>query len=159
MKKRLVVSLFISFTTVYSQELISTSSAFVEKDGIKISWSIGEVVIGTISNNDIELTQGFLQPLIIDIFPTGIEEMYRLDMIAYPNPVFDKVLFKGEDPMGEYNIRLVDKTGKVLLEKRMNYNDLSVDMSKYNYGTYFIEVVESGTNKRRIFSIIKSSER
>ena len=34
----------------------------------------------------------------------------------------DKVLFKGEDPMGEYNIRLVDKTGKVLLEKRMNYN-------------------------------------
>ena len=159
MKKILVFILFISFTNVYSQELISTSSAFVEKDGIKISWSIGEVVIGTISNNDIELTQGFLQPLIIDIFPTGIEEMYRLDMIAYPNPVFDKVLFKGEDPMGEYNIRLVDKTGKVLLEKRMNYNDLSLDMSKYNYGTYFIEVVESGTNKRRIFSIIKSSER
>ena len=150
MKKILVFILFISFTNVYSQELISTSSAFVEKDGIKISWSIGEVVIGTISNNDIELTQGFLQPLIIDIFPTGIEEMYRLDMIAYPNPVFDKVLFKGEDPMGEYNIRLVDKTGKVLLEKRMNYNDLSVDMSKYNYGTYFIAVVESGTNKRRI---------
>ena len=132
MKKILVFILFISFTNVYSQELISTSSAFVEKDGIKISWSIGEVVIGTISNNDIELTQGFLQPLIIDIFRTGIDEMYRLDMIAYPNPVFDKVLFKGEDPMGEYNIRLVDKTGKVLLEKRMNYNDLSVDMSKYN---------------------------
>ena len=159
MKKILVFILFISFTNVYSQELISTSSAFVEKDGIKISWSIGEVVIGTISNNDIELTQGFLQPLIIDIFPTGIEEMYRLDMIAYPNPVFDKVLFKGEDPMGEYNIRLVDKTGKVLLERRMNYNDLSVDMSKYNYGTYFIEVIESGSNKRRVFSIIKSSER
>ena len=101
MKKILVFILFISFTNVYSQEIISTSSAFVEKDGIKISWSIGEVVIGTISNNDIELTQGFLQPLIIDIFPTGIEEMYRLDMIAYPNPVFDKVLFKGEDTMGE----------------------------------------------------------
>ena len=61
--------------------------------------------------------------------------------------------------MGEYNIRLVDKTGKVLLEKRMNYNDLSIDMSKYNFGTYFIEVIESGSNKRRVFSIIKSSER
>ena len=159
MKKILAFILFISFTNVYSQELISTSSAFVEKDGTKISWSIGEVVIGTIATNDVQLTQGFLQPLIIDIFPTGIEEMYRLEMIAYPNPVFDKILFKGEDPMGEYNIRLVDKTGKVLLEKRMIYNDLSLDMSKYNYGTYFIEVVESGTNKRRIFSIIKSSER
>ena len=159
MKKILAFILFISFTNVYAQQLISTSSAYIDKDGTKISWSIGEVVIGTIASNDIQLTQGVLQPLIIDIFPTGIEEMYRLDMIAYPNPVFDKVLFKGEDPMGEYNIRLVDKTGKVLLERRMNYNDLSVDMSKYNYGTYFIEVIESGSNKRRVFSIIKSSER
>jgi len=159
MKKILVFILFVSFSNVYSQQLVSTSSAYIDKDGTKISWSIGEVVIGTIASNDIQLTQGVLQPLIIDIFPTGIEEMYRLDMIAYPNPVFDKVLFKGEDPMGEYNIRLVDKTGKVLLEKRMNYNDLSVDMSKYNYGTYFIEVIESGSNKRRVFSIIKSSER
>jgi len=159
MKKILAFILFISFTNVYAQQLISTSSAYIDKDGTKISWSIGEVVIGTIANNDVQLTQGVLQPLIIDIFPTGIEEMYRLDMIAYPNPVFDKVLFKGEDPMGEYNIRLVDKTGKILLEKRMNYNDLSVDMSKYNFGTYFIEVIESGSNKRRVFSIIKSSER
>ncbi len=159
MKKTLVFILFVSFSNVYSQQLVSTSSAYIDKDGTKISWSIGEVVIGTIASNDIQLTQGVLQPLIIDIFPTGIEEMYRLDMIAYPNPVFDKVLFKGEDPMGEYNIRLVDKTGKVLLERRMNYNDLSVDMSKYNYGTYFIEVIESGSNKRRVFSIIKSSER
>lgn len=159
MKKILAFILFISFTNVYAQQLISTSSAYIDKDGTKISWSIGEVVIGTIASNDIQLTQGVLQPLIIDIFPTGIEEMYRLDMIAYPNPVFDKVLFKGEDPMGEYNIRLVDKTGKILLEKRMNYNDLSVDMSKYNFGTYFIEVIESGSNKRRVFSIIKSSER
>ncbi len=159
MKKILVFILFVSFSNVYSQQLISTSSAYIDKDGTKISWSIGEVVIGTIESNDTQLTQGVLQPLIIDIFPTGIEEMYRLDMIAYPNPVFDKVLFKGEDPMGEYNIRLVDKTGKILLEKRMNYNDLSVDMSKYNYGTYFIEVIENGSNKRKIFSIIKSSER
>ena len=146
MKKILAFILFISFTNVYAQQLISTSSAYIDKDGTKISWSIGEVVIGTIASNDIQLTQGVLQPLIIDIFPTGIEEMYRLDMIAYPNPVFDKVLFKGEDPMGEYNIRLVDKTGKVLLERRMNYNDLSVDMSKYNYGTYFIEIIEKFNN-------------
>ena len=161
MKKLLVFILLIPFTELYSQQLVSTSSAYVEKDGIKITWSIGEVVIGTVNGtaNDIQLTQGFLQPLLIDIFPTGIEEMYRLDMIAYPNPVFDKVLFKGEDPMGEYHIRLVDKMGKVLFEKKLDYKDLSVDMSKYNYGTYFIEVVESGTYKRRVFSIIKSSER
>ena len=84
--------------------------------------------------------------------------MYRLEMTAYPNPVYDKVIFKGEDPTGEYDIRLVDKTGKVLDQKGIDYRDLSLDMKKYNYGTYFIEVVQKGTNKRRIFRIIKSSK-
>ena len=45
------------------------------------------------------------------------------------------------------------------LEKKLDYKDLSVDMSKYNYGTYFIEVVENGTYKRKVFSIIKSSKK
>ena len=156
------VLLFALLTFIYNstnaQELISSSSGYAEKDGNKISWSIGEVVIGTVESGNTKLTQGFLQPLIIDIFPTGIEEMYRLEMTAYPNPVYDKVIFKGEDPTGKYDIRLVDKTGKVLDQKGIDYRDLSLDMKKYNYGTYFIEVVQKGTNKRRIFRIIKSSK-
>ena len=70
------------------------------------------------------------ETLLIDIFPTGIEEMYRLEMTAYQNPVYDKVIFKGEDPTGEYDIRLVDKTGKVLDQKGIDYRDLSLDMKK-----------------------------
>ena len=133
MKKILLfVLLAFFYNSSNAQELISSSSGYAEKDGNKISWSIGEVVIGTLESGDTKLTQGFLQPLLIDIFPTGIEEMYRLEMTAYPNPVYDKVIFKGEDPTGEYDLRLVDKTGKVLDQK--------------------------GTNKRSIFRIIKSSK-
>ena len=103
MKKILLfVLLAFFYNSTNAQELISSSSGYAEKDGNKISWSIGEVVIGTVESGDTKLTQGFLQPLIIDIFPT--------------------------------------------------------DMKKYNYGTYFIEVVQKGTNKRRIFRIIKSSK-
>jgi len=31
-------------------------------------------------------------------------------------------------------------------------------MSKYNNGTYLLEVIEDNTEKRRIFNIIKTSE-
>ena len=68
-----------------------------------------------------------------------------------------KLYLKGKT-LQEYDLRLVDKTGKVLDQKGIDYRDLSLDMKKYNYGTYFIEVVQKGTNKRRIFRIIKSSK-
>ena len=79
-----------------------------------LSCKIGEGVISTLGSNDIELTQGFHQPLIIDIIAVGIEDDLVLDIIAYPNPTYDKVMFEGGDPTGIYHIRVVDKLGKVL---------------------------------------------
>ena len=79
-------------------------------------------------------------------------------MVAYPNPTYDKILFKGGDPDGIYHIRLVDKLGRVLEQKSVPAVDLELEMSKYNNGTYLIEVIEDNTEKRRIFNIIKTSE-
>jgi hypothetical protein len=78
-------------------------------------------------------------------------------MIAYPNPAFDKVLFKGGDPSGIYHIRVVDKLGRILLQKTLPASDLEILVAGYNNGTYLIEVVEDKTNKRRVFNVIKSS--
>ena len=94
----------------------------------------------------------------MDIIPTAIESSQLLDMVAYPNPTYDKILFKGGDPDGIYHIRLVDKLGRVLEQKSVPAVDLELEMSKYNNGTYLIEVIEDNTEKRRIFNIIKTSE-
>ena len=93
----------------------------------------------------------------IEILPTGIEKELLLDMIAYPNPAFDKVLFKGGDPSGIYHIRVVDKLGRILLQKTLPASDLEILVEGYNNGTYLIEVIEDKTNKRRVFNVIKSS--
>ena len=78
-------------------------------------------------------------------------------MIAYPNPAFDKVLFKGGDPSGIYHVRVVDKLGKILLQKTLPASDLEILVEGYNNGTYLIEVIEDKTNKRRVFNVVKSS--
>ena len=95
---------------------------------------------------------------MVEIFPTAIEGSKLLDMVAYPNPTYDKILFNGGDPDGIYHIRLVDKLGRVLEQKSVPAVDLEFEMSKYNNGTYLIEVIEDNTEKRRIFNIIKTSE-
>ena len=146
----LVFLLLLSFNGL-SQSVISSAGSSNSAGDYIVSWTIGEGVISTIGNNNIELTQGFHQPLLVDVLPTGIEKELQLEMRA-----FDRLMFEGGDPVGIYHVRVVDKLGRVLEQKSVNSADLVIEMRKYNNGTYLIEVVEEDTGKRKIFNIIKS---
>ena len=162
MKHIIVICIFFISSSASSQQVISSAgNTKTVKSGvtdITVSWTIGEGVIATFETSNKNLTQGFHQPLMVEIFPTAIEGSKLLDMVAYPNPTYDKILFNGGDPDGIYHIRLVDKLGRVLEQKSVPAVDLELEMSKYNNGTYLIEVIEDNTEKRRIFNIIKTSE-
>lgn len=153
----LKICFFISIG-VSAQSVISSSGNSTSNGDYTLSWTIGEGVISTIGNNDIELTQGFHQPLVVDVIAVGIEEELILDIIAYPNPTYDKVMFEGGDPVGIYHIRVVDKLGRVLEQKSMPFQEFIIEMGRYNNGTYLIEVVEKKSGKRKIFNIVKSQK-
>ena len=104
------------------------------------------------------MTQGFHQPLLVDVLPTSLEDDMVLDMVAYPNPTYDKVFFKGGDPNGTYHIRLVDKLGRVLDQKSVPAGKLEVEMGRYTNGSYLIEVVEDRSERRVIFNIVKGKQ-
>ena len=157
MKYIFIPFLFLLSFSVSAQTVISSAGKTTINGNYNVSWTVGETVINTLSAGGTILTQGFHQPLLIEILPTGIEKELLLDMIAYPNPAFDKVLFKGGDPSGIYHIRVVDKLGRILLQKTLPASDLEILVEGYNNGTYLIEVVEDKTNKRRVFNVIKSS--
>lgn len=152
-----IIYFFISIG-MSAQSVISSSGNSASNEGYTLSWTIGEGIISTIGNNDIELTQGFHQPLVIDVIAVGIEDDLILDIIAYPNPTYDKVMFEGGDLVGIYHIRVVDKLGRVLEQKSMPFQEFILEMGKYNNGTYLIEVVEDKTGKRKIFNIVKSQK-
>ena len=154
----LVIIYFFISIGMSAQSVISSSGNSTSNGGYTLSWTIGEGIISTIGNNDIELTQGFHQPLVIDVIAVGIEDDLILDIIAYPNPTYDKVMFEGGDPVGIYHIRVVDKLGRVLEQKSMPFQEFILEMGKYNNGTYLIEVVEDKTGKRKIFNIVKSQK-
>jgi len=146
----------LSVFSANSQQVISSAGNTSEADGVILSWTIGEGVISTVGSNETELTQGFHQPLIVDVIPTSVEKNLLLEIKAFPNPTYDKVMFEGGDPVGTYHIRVVDKLGRVLEQKSLPFSDLTLEMKKYNNGSYIIEVIEDKTGKRKIFNIIKS---
>ena len=141
-----------------AQSVISTSGNSASNGDFILSWTIGEGVISTLEGNNIELTQGFHQPLIIDVIAVGIEDDLILDIIAFPNPTYDMVMLEGGDPVSIYHIRVVDKLGRVLEQKSISFQELIIEMGRYNNGTYLIEVVEDRTGKTKIFNIVKSQK-
>lgn len=153
----LKVCFFLSMGS-FAQSVISSSGNSTSNGDFILSWTIGEGVISTLGSNDIELTQGFHQPLMIDVIAVGIEDDLILDIIAYPNPTYDKVMFEGGDLVGIYHIRVVDKLGRVLEQKSIPFQEFILEMGRYNNGTYLIEVVEDKTGKRKIFNIVKSQK-
>ena len=158
MKKFFLAFLFLLSYNGLSQSVVSSAGSSNSAGDYIISWTIGETAIATISSSSTTLTQGFHQPLLVDVLPTGIEKELQLEMRAFPNPTFDKVIFEGGDPVGIYHVRVVDKLGRVLEQKSLPYQDLVLEMSRYENGTYLVEVVEDDSGKRKIFNIIKSYE-
>ena len=158
MKKFFLAFLFLLSYNGLSQSVISSAGSSNSAGDYIISWTIGETAIATISSSSTTLTQGFHQPLLVDVLPTGIEKELQLEMRAFPNPTFDKVIFEGGDPVGIYHVRVVDKLGRVLEQKSLPYQDLVLEMSRYENGTYLVEEVEDDSGKRKIFNIIKSYE-
>ena len=158
MKKFFLAFLFLLSYNGLSQSVISSAGSSNSAGDYLISWTVGETAIATISSSSTTLTQGFHQPLLVDVLPTGIEKELQLEMRAFPNPTFDKVIFEGGDPVGIYHVRVVDKLGRVLEQKSLPYQDLVLEMSRYENGTYLVEVVEDDSGKRKIFNIIKSYE-
>ena len=156
MKNFFLAFLFLLSYNGLSQSVISSAGSSNSAGDYIISWTIGETAIATISSSSTTLTQGFHQPLLVDVLPTGIEKELQLEMRAFPNPTFDRVMFEGSDPVGIYHVRVVDKQGRVLEQKSVNSTDLMIEMRKYNNGTYIVEVVEEDTGKRKIFNIIKT---
>ena len=158
MKYIIIVFVFFFSGNIYSQTIISSAGKTSSNDNFIISWTLGETLVATLQNENTNLTQGFHQPLMVEISPASLEDDMVLDMVAYPNPTYDKVLFKGGDPTGTYHLRLVDKLGRVLEQKSVPSDQLELEMGRYNNGSYLIEVVEDKSEKRVIFNIVKTSQ-
>ena len=83
MKKFFLAFLFLLSYNGLSQSVISSAGSSNSAGDYIISWTIGETAIATISSSSTTLTQGFHQPLLVDVLPTGIEKELQLEMRAF----------------------------------------------------------------------------
>lgn len=119
-----------------------------------VSQSVGQnSVIGTFSNDNYTIRQGFQQP------PIKVEIIRSLDnhlnVVVYPNPVntYVTVLFS-EVLKASINVVLYDISGKVVINESQNpTRSFIVDMSSLASGVYLLDLTSE--NKKFNARLIK----
>lgn len=133
------------------------SSAIKDQDNntYVIQQTIGQTsVIGTHSNDNYTLRQGFIQP---DILEKIIDKQIPmiLDLVFYPNPFYEKAnLSFSEVIEGSVEVQVFDILGRLIVSNKYQPSQqLELNLDLPNTGDYIIKV--KADNKQFIKHILK----
>ncbi len=124
---------------------------------ITLSWTIGEGIIETFSNNEMVLTQGFQQPTLNVTLIDETEE-FDFQFNVYPNPTTDFIII---DVLSENEMactaELFDMSGKLLFRKSIKGKELreNIDLSNYSSNLYILRILDNGGEFLKTYKIRK----
>lgn len=125
----------------FSQELVSTAGDVFENPHVQMEWSLGEMMIETISHESICLTQGFHQPLVME------SDQPRLPIKVMPNPFDLFVIIELPDLMDEnLYASIYDINGRLIFIIRDLKERNLIDTSDLTDGVYVI-YIHDGTSR------------
>ncbi len=166
MKKTLILlsallisgQLLISQSVELSPTVISSAGNYSEAEGIRLSWTLGEVAVSSLQGDNFLLTQGFQQTYQDN---TGfVTEPIRWQIAIYPNPVkrLLRLQFDVPEPT-DFLVEIQDVNGKLLLQKQYKQvfpgDVIPFDMADYSYGVYFFHISTTDRQQARVLSVTK----
>lgn len=136
------------------QETIASGGNTTGSGG-NMSYSIGQITYTTTGING-TMAQGIQQPY--EIFTVlGKEELeIQLDLMAYPNPTNDSLtLTLNKSNLSELSFDLIDSTGKLIENRKINNVIQTIQMVNLPSAIYFVKVKNKG-RVVKVFKIIKT---
>ena len=156
MKKLITIILLTTpIGIIHAQEVVSSTGESYSYDGYEVSWTLGELVIETVSNETNTLTQGFHQN---NLNVTLIDELNLpgLEFKVYPNPA-DYIIYIQSKGRTDVKLQFVlfDVNGKKLLNKKFIENPTELNMAQYAAGNYFLSITTIDGEPVQKFKIVK----
>lgn len=153
MNKPILILLFVgSFSFVEAQEVIATQGDSYTAAPGTLDFTIGEVVINTLSNASNDLTQGFHQT---NWKFSGLEDFAPGFVITvFPNPASDYLNIQTTDYQN-LHVVLYDEAGKLVAQEDLLAEKTSIRVAELATGNYSL-VVSNNSGTLKLFKLIKS---
>ncbi len=133
------------------QEIVSAQGDFYTNASGSIDFTIGEVVINTVTDGTNDLTQGFHQTNWNFL---GVEDFApNYEAIIFPNPTED-VLNIRTSAFENVTYTLYDAQGKLVMQDKLSAEQTPIQVSQLAPGSYSI-TLNNETQILKTFKLIK----
>lgn len=152
MKQLLLLGLLTIINSVYSQEVVSTQGETYSSPNAIIDFTVGEVVINTVSDGTNNITQGFHQSNWNFV---GLENHTpSFEAIIFPNPT-SEVLNIRASAFENVTYTLYDAQGKLIVKDKLTAEQTLIPVSQLATGSYSI-TLNNPTQNLKTFKLIKT---
>lgn len=126
--------------------LISFTGNSISNGSNSLDYSLGEILIETLSDSSFYCTQGLLQPNYNSTI--GIVEISRNEVNVYPNPTSDKITIRSSTTL---KTEIVNLLGEIIGE----YNSNDISIQEFENGIYYLKIFNSKNELIKSQTIIK----
>lgn len=152
MKQLLILGLLTIINSVHSQEVVSTQGETYSSPNAIIDFTVGEVVINTVSDGTNNITQGFHQTNWNFV---GLENHTpSFEAIIFPNPTLE-VLNIRASAFENVTYTLYDAQGKLIVKDKLTAEQTLIPVSQLATGSYSI-TLNNPTQNLKTFKLIKT---
>jgi hypothetical protein len=143
---------FFSFSQSISKQVIGTSGKTLTNSNLKLSYTVGEPVVGLMTAGGNQLGNGYYPAM--DLQALSVEDnVLDVQLKVYPNPT-SQSLYVSHPDMNSFGIQIVDLNGKQLYSGTINKEE-PLDVSNYTQGMYLVTIENKEANKKNTYKIFK----
>lgn len=153
--KKLLFFLLITVTGYaqsISKQVIGSAGKTQSNANLKVSWTVGEPVVGLMTTGGNQLGNGYYPALNLQALSVE-DNVLDVQLKLYPNPT-SQSLYVSHPDVNSFGITIVDLNGKQLYQGTINKEE-PLDLSGYTQGMYMVTVENTTTNKKNTYKIIK----
>jgi len=149
----LLVSLS-GFSQSISKQVIGPGGQTFENGNNKLSYTVGEVAVGAMTDEDgtYQLGNGYYPSLDLSTLNTETPEM-QLQVKVFPNPT-KEVIYITHPTEQFFEVKITDVSGKQILQTA-HQKQQSLSVQTLTTGTYFITVTTKDSKQTNTYKIIK----
>lgn len=137
-----------------SKQVIGTGGQTFENGNNKLSFSLGEVAVGAMSDEDgtYQLGNGYYPSLNLSTLNTETPEL-QLQVKVFPNPT-KEVIYITHPTEQFFEVKITDVSGKQIFQTA-HQKQQPLSLQTLTTGTYFMTVTTKDSKQTNFYKIIK----
>ena len=122
-----------------AQTTVAATGGTVENSRYSISYSVGQVTVGSDITETLRLNEGVQQPLTVEDVSINITDN-PTHIAIYPNPTTMSVTLRREGDANSAEVRIYSLDGRLLHTTQWDGTSLSIDLNSFAAGVYMLHV-------------------